>query len=215
MLSSQKKRSDRSPANVVPAWHPNFRDAERLPDTKPVRTSFFINVFSFFLVASLALYATYREVKLNALRQEVEQARTNVQSTKAGSDQAVAQYKLFQEEEKKVKELKTFREASKIVVSDFILRIGEGLPPEITLRAIECRPTVVTLRGEVEGAPDEATGRAVAYVEGLKSDEFYAKLFDNIKLANIVRDPGTGRMQAIIDLAFKEPPKPPAKAKKK
>ena len=42
MLSLLKKKSDAA-APAVPAWHPNFRDYEKLPDVKVVRTAFFIN----------------------------------------------------------------------------------------------------------------------------------------------------------------------------
>ena len=43
MLSLLKKKPDAAAANLTPAWHPNFRNFERLPDTKVVRTTFFIN----------------------------------------------------------------------------------------------------------------------------------------------------------------------------
>ena len=39
---SLTKKSDAQSA-VAPVWHPNFRNFERLPDTKVVRTTFFVN----------------------------------------------------------------------------------------------------------------------------------------------------------------------------
>ncbi len=213
MLSSLKKRSDKSSAVMVPAWHPNFRIAERLPDTKAVRTSFFINALAIFAAAALALYVGYAELQLKALRDETARALADVRGSKAGSDRALAEYKKFQEEERKILELKSFLAASKLVVSDFIFQLGETLPPEITLGSIDYRPAAVTLRGAIEGAADEASGRAVQYVEALRGNASFAH-FDSIKLTNIVRDPGTGRMQFVIDLAFKAPAKPAVKGRK-
>lgn len=201
MLSSQKKRSDSASGSGMPAWHPNFRNPERLPDTKAVRTSFFVNALALSVTAALLLYTGYREVRLSALSSEVEQASSDAQSSKAGSDVAVAQYKQFQEEERKVRELQTFLAAPKIVVSDFVLRIGETLPPEITLRSIDYKPSAVTLRGVVEGVPEEASGRAAAYVDALRKDEMHIKLFEKIT-AKIQRDP-SGSMHVVIDMVFK------------
>ena len=41
MLLLSKKSDDQS--EEEPLWHPNFRNYERLPDTKVVRTTFFVN----------------------------------------------------------------------------------------------------------------------------------------------------------------------------
>ena len=43
MLSLLKKKPDAAAANQTPAWHPNFRNFERLPDTQVVRPTFFVN----------------------------------------------------------------------------------------------------------------------------------------------------------------------------
>lgn len=210
MLSSQKKRNDGA-GKGMPAWHPNFRDQGRLPDIKTVRTSFFINALSLSAVAVLLLYTGYREVRLTALTAEAEQTQVDARSSKAGSDSAVAQYKQFQEEERKIRELQTFLSVSKVPVSDFILRVGETLPPEITLRGIDYKPTAVIMRGVVQGAPEEASARAAAYVDALRKDDYYVKLFDSIS-AKIQRDP-TGMMHVVVDMAMKAPPKA-AKGKK-
>lgn len=205
MQSLLKKRTDKSSAVMVPAWHPNFRMVERLPDTKAVRTSFFVNSLAVFAAVSLALYVGYGEVQFRALQEETARVRASVAASKPRSDQALVQFKKFQEEERKILELRDFLKASKLVVSDFIFQLGDTLPSEITLDTIDYRPAGVTLRGSIEGAADEASGRAVKFVAGLGRDPAFASKFDTIKLTNIVRDPGTGRMQVVIDLAFHAP----------
>lgn len=210
MLSSLKKRSDKSSAVMVPAWHPNFRNVERLPDTKAVRTSFFINIVAVFAACALGIYAGYNEYELRLLRADTDQARVDAQASKGPSDQAGALYKKFQDEEKKVADLQAFLSVSKLKFSDFILQIGESLPPEIILASVDHRAGAVTLRGGIGGAPDEASGRAVEYVESLRKNPAYSSMFEPITLTNIVRDPGTGRMQFVIDLTLKGPSAKPA-----
>jgi hypothetical protein len=54
MAPPQTKKSDA--ALVVPAWHPNLRIVEQLPDTKVVRTAFFVNGAAMLVAIALALY---------------------------------------------------------------------------------------------------------------------------------------------------------------
>ena len=49
MLSLLKKKTEASPASLLPSWHPNFRRFEALPDIKPVRTAFFVNGIAAFI----------------------------------------------------------------------------------------------------------------------------------------------------------------------
>lgn len=203
MLPFLKKPSDKASTVTVPAWHPNFRNFERLPDTKAVRTAFFINGLAVLIACSLVIYAGYREFGLRALKADTDVAQRAVDTNKPGSDQAIVLFKKFQEEEKKVLALQSFLSSSRLVLSDFILQIGSGLPATVTLNSIDYKPTSVTLVGGISGAPDEASGQAMAYVDRLRKNETFSALFDAITLSNIARDPGTGQIRFSIDLRFK------------
>jgi hypothetical protein len=205
MLPFLKKPSDHSSVAMVRAWHPNFRNLERLPDTKAIRTSFFVNAMAVFVVFALCVYAGSREYELHVLKGETGDAVSAVQASKKTSDQAVALYKQFEVEEKKVLALKEFLGAIKIVNSDLILRLGETLPPAVVISSIDSKPTGVTLRGVIKGAADQASGLAVSYVEDLRKDEVLSKTFQSVGLTNIVRDPTTGLIQFVIDLSFQTP----------
>lgn len=190
---------------TVPAWHPNFRNFERLPDAKDVRRLIVFNVAAVLIVILLAVYAGLREYRLYVLRSDTEIALGVINANKAASDDAVVMYKRFAEEEKKVLALKEFLSDSKLIVSDFILEVGASLPDAIKLSSIEYKPTAVILRGDIEGASDEASGRAIAYVKALGENSAF-KPFESITLANIVRDPATGKMRFEVNLKFKAPP---------
>lgn len=214
MLSSLKKSSDKPSAVTVPAWHPNFRNFERLPDTKVVRTSFFVNGLSIFIALSLAIYTGYTEYGLKTLRADTESAIKEIKANKPASDQAVALFKKFQEEERKILELQGFLSTSKVVVSDLIMQFGVTLPESVKIAGIDCRSTGVQLRGSIEGASDEASGQAVAYVETLRKDPMFGKLFGEVALSNITRDAGSGNMRFLIDLKFSAPAKKASGGKK-
>lgn len=207
MLQSLKKSSDPSSSGLVSAWHPNFRNVERLPDTKVVRTAFFLNGMAVSVAVALAIYAGYSEYGLSALRAETENAQNAIQANKPASDQAVALFKKFQEEERKIFALRDFLAPTRFAFSDFILHLGDGLPQAVKIYSIDSKSNGVILRGGIDGTPDEASGRAIAYVEDLKKNETVSKLFESVSLTNIVRDPTSGRMQFVIDLKLKAPGK--------
>lgn len=212
MLSSLKKPSDKSSSVTVPAWHPNFRNFERLPDTKVVRTSFFVNGIAVFIAFALLLYFGYREYGLQTMNAETEAASSSIAANKVASAQAVAQFRKFQEEEKKVQALQQFLAPSRLVFSDFVLLVGSTLPPATIITNIDYRKTGVMLKGGISGASEEASGQAVVYVESLKKNDLFS-MFD-ITLTNIVRDTATGQIRFQIDLKFKAATKTAVEGKK-
>ena len=202
MLSSLKKTSDKSAADAMPAWHPNFRNFERLPDTKAVRTTFFTNGLAILVAVSLSIYVIYRETSLAALDLDIKAASEVVVANKPLSDQAIAQFKKFQEEEKKVADLQQFLAVSRLSFSDLMLQLGGSLPPAVTLSGVEYRPAGVTLKGSIKGSSEEGAGLAAAYVEDLKKNSYFSGMFD-ITLPGIVRDPATSQIHFEISMKFK------------
>jgi hypothetical protein len=111
---------------------------------------------------------------------------------------AVRKFQQFQVEEKKIKEIVEFR-AQTILVSDFLIRLGEILPDQIKIDSITSVEDHYTIRGSVTGSPDEASGRASALVETLNTDETFDPLFDNAALTSLARSPGSGLLAFAIN----------------
>src|SRR5215207_3033375 len=127
MLSLLKKKSNADDAPALPAWHPNFRNYQKLPDIKVVRTAFFVNGVAILVVLSLGAYLGFREWHLRTLSVQIAEVESQIQRDKRGSEQAVALFKKFQTEEAKILEVDTFMKA-KPAVSVLILRLAETLP---------------------------------------------------------------------------------------
>lgn len=184
-------------------WHPNFRNFERLPDTKAVRTSFFINGAAVLVAIVLLIYTVYSEFGLRTVGVDADLAEKTAAQNKAASDQAVELYKKYQAEEKKVQALAEFVAPTKVVVSELLLKLGSGLPPLFTLNAIDCNANAVNLRGGIEGPAEEASGRAAQYVDSLRANEAWKNLFDTVTLTSMARDPGNGQIRFEIEMKFK------------
>lgn len=194
MLSLLKKKSETAAVSQVPAWHPNFRNYEKLPDIKVVRTAFFVNAAAISVAVALLIYFGFQEWQLRTLNLQIADWQRQIDRDKKASAEAVALFKKFQAEETKINEVDAFVK-SKPLVSAIVVRLAETLPPNIALDNLDLREAGMTMRFSVRGAPDAASGHATAYLELLKADPEISKRFDEFTFTSTpTRNPNTGRM---------------------
>ncbi len=204
MLSLLKKKSEASAAPAVPNWHPNFRNFEKLPDTKVVRTAFFVNGAAITIALALGIYFGMKEWQLHVLNVQVADEERKIGRDKRPADQAVTLFKKFQAEEARTFEVDTFIR-SKPSVSALILRLGETLPPNIALDTIDLREAGLILRLSVRGTPEGALGLATEYRKQLAADKGLA-LFEDVNFTTTpTLNPATGRMAVEFLLKVKAP----------
>src|SRR5262245_41483018 len=137
MLSLLKKKSDVA-APQSASWHPNFRNYEKLPDVKVVRTAFFINGAAILAAVSLLTYFCFKEWQLRVLDTQIAEADRQITRDKALSEQAIVLFRKFQTEETKVKEVEGFVK-SMPSVSAMIMHLGRTLPPNIAFDDVELK----------------------------------------------------------------------------
>lgn len=205
MLPFLKRSKEQASQPLMPSWHPNFRNYEKLPDTKVVRTAFFINGLAVLVVVLLILIFAFQEYQISGLGNQIATWEEQIEQNRAPSAQAVALFKKFQAEEKVIDEVAEFSKP-RLYVSEFILMIGRTLPKDIAIRNFDYRDTGVTMRGLVRGAPDQATGHATAFVEQLRIEPDFGGLFSSVELTGVNRDPVSGRLHIELSLKFKTEP---------
>jgi hypothetical protein len=204
-LLQKKPRDKKLAVQVTPGWHPNFRNFERLPDTKTVRTAFFINFGAVTVALVLLLFTVSRELSVRELALETQDRQLEIDKSDPGSKAAVALFQKYQAEEKKLRELDAFvGPRDRFVLSDFLLALGERLPRRIALTHVEYRPTAITLRGNAKGAPDEAAGDADAFIRQLRDDRDYGRFFEDVSANNQGIDTATGWFAFDLTLKFKD-----------
>ena len=192
-------------ASTTPAWHPNFRNYERLPDTKVVRTAFFINGFAIFVAAVVILLFAFQEYNRATLAGQVAEWEERIERERAPSAAAVADFKKFQAEQKKIEEVAAFVER-KIVPTELLLRIAETMPSEILLEHFDLRDSGVVLRAGVRGTPGEASGLASAYVAQLQADPEIGPKFASVNLTSLSRNPQAEQLNLEVQMKLGPPP---------
>lgn len=206
MLPLLKKRNKAQASLLMPAWHPDLRNPERLPDTKIVRTAFFVNGAAILAAVSMLLWLSVTAYQLRDLRQQIGRWEEDIERQRRTSEQAIGLYRKFQADARPVEEVNAFLK-SRPVPSEILLRLAETLPAYLALDRVDLREALFTLRGSVRGSADQASGAASAYLELLQQDRFFTDRFDEIKLVSLTRNPQTGRMVVEITMKVKEPKK--------
>jgi Tfp pilus assembly protein PilN len=207
MLSLLKKNPDASGNADARPWRPNFRNVSTLPDTKVVRTTFFINVIAGLVAIGLLAAVAYQEYALSDTRGQITLLNEEIARDSKPSHDAMAVFANFQAEEKKIRELETFLAGNKLVVSDFLQRIGNSVPPNVSISTLDYTEAGVSLRGLVVGTPEQASGMVSAYEKQLRADAEIAARFDTIALTNLSRDSQNGRLTFEINLKSTAPKK--------
>lgn len=200
MLSLPKKSDDQS--ETEPLWHPNFRNFERLPDTKVVRTTFFVNTASIAITLALAMWVFYREYHIRTLEQQIAAAEQQISSNTKQNAEALRLNKIFVAENQKVTEAENFLQAP-ISPSEFVKIIGQTLPKEIQIDYIETRNQAFVLRGLVAGTKDQASGSASTYVELLRANPRLSSVFETTSLDKLTPSSNSGTLSFEISLKVK------------
>lgn len=190
MAFSQTKKSEGLP---VPPWHPNLRNEANLPDTKVVRTAFFVNGAAMLVAIALALYQGIQEWKLHEVNKQITDWQRQIDRDTKQSTDAVALFQDFKAQEAKTREVSDFV-ASKPIVSAIILRLGQITPKKIAMDALDFRDTGVSIKATVKGAPDRASGDASAYEKQLRTDKMLGPMFSDVNLLTMNRNTTTGRL---------------------
>lgn len=205
MLSLTKK-SDVPVA--APLWHTNFRNFERLPDTKVVRTTFFVNTAAGAVALALLLWLGYREYTILNLGEQIADAQAKIDANAKQNAEALRLTKIFTDEDKKLVEAEAFMRLP-IPVSEYIELVGQTLPKEISIDFADVRiPTdpknqIYVLRGLVAGTRDQAAGTASSFVDALRAHPRLGVALDPITLDKLTPDGSTGFMSFEISLKVK------------
>lgn len=201
MAATPKKKSEA--VDVVPAWHPNLRNAVLLPDTKVVRTAFFINGAAVLIAITVVLYFGYGEWKLFEVNKQIATWQHDIDRDRKQSEEAVALYGEFKAQEAKADEVASFV-ASKPVISEIVLRLAQITTKRIAFDDLEFKDTGITVRATVKGAPDRASGDASAYERQLRTDKKLGPMFGAVNLLTMKRNATNGRLVIEIFCEYKK-----------
>ncbi len=118
----------RSKKEVTPNWHPNFRVADSLPDIKPIRTGFLINVAAVSICLGLIYMFGQQEMTRLSLGGKLKELETVKQASGALNTANLAKSNEFINNAKKLQDLMSFY-GGPVTGYDFLIQLA-GIRPE-------------------------------------------------------------------------------------
>lgn len=188
---------------AMPAWHPNFRIAGTLPDTKLIRTSFLVNAAAVSLLLGVGAALVMREMDLRAIDNTT--AELNAESEKLGVEHraAIPLQKQFADAEKRFAEFEAFRKIG-WPASRLLERLSATLPRMVTVTSFEIAKESVEVQGSISGSLDQATGVFNGYLESLVKDAELGELVTNVRQHTVKRNQQTGQLGFTIKMDLKK-----------
>ena len=203
--------------NVVqPNWHPDFRNAETLPDVKFVRTDFLLNFIAVFVLLVLLFYNVQNEYSAISLNREITMLKDKIVQKRSDNDRNLKLSADFEELSKKAEELAKFVQ-NPVSPPLFLLTLANKVPSRnILLQSIRFqdrtekigRKTIrykgITLTGSLTGSSAEATQMINDYKQTLESMEIWKGTLDRVELDSLSRDKQLGIFKYTIFVYLKK-----------
>ncbi len=171
-LKRKKKTDEHAP------WRPDFRDSNRLPDTKPVRTGFLLNFIAIAVAVSLLAVYAYREYNLRNITEELVYLRGQVAENRQDNQSLLRLNQQFLRSRNVAREAVRF-DWEPLPVPDFLRNLAESLPEGVVLDAISLRfvseeggnnddypPFLIELDGRVIEFGESSPSRVLNLLQG-------------------------------------------------
>lgn len=201
------------------AWRPNFRNAEKLPDIKVVRTDFLLNLVTVSIAVILAGLVGFREYRIMSLSRANERLQENIAAGAEEDRVNVQRSSEFQRISQSSGEVAKFLNMP--VEPDVLLyQIAGAQPEEVILDSINFTPTVerqgrreivkfnLVLNGTVTDAPERsATEIITTYRNAFGNLEALKDYFQSSELSGFSRNEVLGNFTFTIRVVLTLEPK--------
>ncbi len=201
----------RKPKKIVqPAWHPNFRNVETLPDIKAIRTDFIVNWGIVLVAAVLLMLFLKNEFSAFAVGRDIKEIETKISENTGANNNNLKLSGQFANSSKEVTELAAF---TKVLAkpSGFLLALAEIKPEEMLMQSVSYNSQIinlgnrktapgklVSLQCTVNGSPAAVTQLVTEYVETIKNLEIINEYVYKVELQSLERDENLGLFNCSI-----------------
>lgn len=191
-------------SNKAGNWHVNFRIPDGLPDLKPIRTSFFVNLLFITIAAGALLFTAHREFLGFEIQSEIDLANQRVESVASRNNHLLELNKEFNDAAVIIASAEDFGKGQ-MIASELLIALSTSLPQIMDFSSVTFENNNLVLRGTVRGASETSSTRVSAYLDVLRQDETIGPQLSQISLTSLVRDPRTQGMTFEIVLKPGQP----------
>lgn len=200
----------RKPKSIAqPAWRPNFRIVEELPDTKAIRTDFMLN-FVFVALALLAgVYLLNIQLQIWTTKSSISTYEKKIVAGDADNKKFLRQSADFERQSKNLNEALDFVRAQ-IPPNNLLQAVQDSRPEQLVLTSVTVGPRSVTkgrsrtnyyditINGNAIGAAAEATAMVDQFKRDFANHPFIKPILVDSQLVTLTRDQRLGTFSVVL-----------------
>lgn len=118
-----------------PAWRPDFRNTDELPDIKVIRTDFLLNLAAVSIAIGLLGLVVFREYRAAGLRETLADLTTNIENNRTADRENVRMSREFGQIERRMNEVVRFHNVP-VRPAPLLVDLAAMQPDEIILETI-------------------------------------------------------------------------------
>lgn len=173
-------------------WRPNFRDLESLPESRVVRTRFFLPTFAVVVASLFSAYILFQEYRAMRIGEDIKVLEAEIATHEERHDEKVKYNAEFMEISRRLSEVVEFKQG-RLVASDLLLSLSSRLLDGMYLEQVDYMEGRANIQGNVLVSAEEASRLVNEYLKSIEEADVMQGLLDEYKLTSLERaGAGTG-----------------------
>lgn len=196
-MAARKKKSKSA---IQPAWRPDFRKSDLLPDTKAIRTDFLLNFVAIAAAVVLAGYLGVKEFNIQGLHSAAKDLDQQIQEKESNNRrylQLNGQYRRLQRDLDEVVDFGNYP----LEARDLLVKLAEIRDPKMVLGSVTAQPFTQTegrkriqryrlvIEGEIENTSNPSPSQIITdFQNSLISTPSLNEVYSDVSLTQFTRD---------------------------
>lgn len=194
----------RDPLELGPHWHVDCRLEAELPEDNVIGRRFLINALFGSVTLALMLFTGWMAYMSFSLRSQIRDWDRRITDNREEVREIQRLQGEYFTEAKKIDQAYALMK-SPLFLSGFTARLGQTLPPQMMINAIESNGPAILVRGTIDEPYEAAKNLFSSYLGRLRGDAEIGPLFESIKESGTER---IGETKISFQVTFQRKPLP-------
>jgi len=193
---------DRKVSPYFGPWRVDCRLARELPDDKPIRSHFLVQLAAVLLCAVLGLVVVWQYYRLHELRLAALRWSRVIAENREAYDEVLETRKAIASDAKRIENAAALLQ-TRILAVDFLAGISRTRPDNLEIDQFEGAEGGVVIRGRLEETPEKASRLLGKYVSDLRADPHLGPHLSSVVLTAMERQTEGGELRYEITFRFR------------
>ena len=193
--------SDRKNISYFAPWRFDCRLARELPDDKPIRSQFIVQLMISLLCVVSFLIVGWQYYRLQNIRNAIARGQKNIAERNITYEEVVHLRKSISTDGHKIGDAAILLQ-SHILISDLLSIIGRTRPNYLNIQKVQSVEGGAIVQGTLDAPPELATRLLGKYVAELRANTQLSSCYHNIMLRGIDRHGEGEQLQLTFEITL-------------